>query len=232
MACPPALFQAASNSVADVNVQRDQHLYYSGLLDSMIDAVQWAHEQWRKEAYFSGVRITGMFAHGGQLNGPNLWDLIRRAPTVSGCNGQEARVRDAVAGGVANCFIDWQRTVSVPALPWYPPFLGWPGSFAPQMPNIPSPLSLCSSVQGRSLGDSTSLKDAMKQKLQGNFSYHDVFFGALAKSFAPGFTNWVLQQMVTRVFGYGPVPTYLQPFVIVGPVVGGEILAKPGHLMA
>ena len=34
------------------------------------------------------------------------------------------------------------------------------------------------------------------------------------------------------VLGKGPIPTFAPPFVPVGPVMGGDNIAAPGHLMA
>ena len=41
---------------------------------------------------------------------------------------------------------------------------------------------------------------------------------------------WLPQQMVVKVLGKGPVPTYKPPYVPVGPVVGGEVIEAPGCL--
>jgi hypothetical protein len=43
---------------------------------------------------------------------------------------------------------------------------------------------------------------------------------------------WIASQMVMLVMGKGPIPTFAPPFVPVGPVVGGDNIATPGHLMS
>src|SRR5438045_3851397 len=43
---------------------------------------------------------------------------------------------------------------------------------------------------------------------------------------------WRSMQQGRRVRGKGPIPTFAPPFVPVGPVVGGDNIAAPGHLMA
>ena len=41
---------------------------------------------------------------------------------------------------------------------------------------------------------------------------------------------WLPQQQIMLVMGKGPVPTYAPPYVPVGPVIGGDNIAAPGHL--
>jgi hypothetical protein len=43
---------------------------------------------------------------------------------------------------------------------------------------------------------------------------------------------WLPQQQVMLVMGKGPIPTFAPPFVPVGPVMGGDNIAVPGHLMS
>ena len=43
---------------------------------------------------------------------------------------------------------------------------------------------------------------------------------------------WLPMQQVMLVMGKGPIPTFAPPFVPVGPVVMGDNLPIPGHLMA
>jgi hypothetical protein len=46
------------------------------------------------------------------------------------------------------------------------------------------------------------------------------------------FLMWLPQQQVMLVLGKGQIPTFAPPFVPVGPVMGGDNIAVPGHLMA
>jgi hypothetical protein len=230
--CPPALFRARSNSKQDVDYQKDQSEVIGSLLDAMLDAVVFAHYLWRFQAYFSDIRIMAVTASGGKLNGPNLETFIRTAPTVCQCMGNPAKLRDAVAKGVGECFAQWQRGVSVPGLPWYPTFAACPKPVAPPTPNIPTPLISCPSPQMARITTPGPLKDQMKMSLSGAVDHSDAFFGAIAAALAPAFMAWLPQQQITQVLGKGPVPSFAPPYMPVGPVVGGDVIAAPSHLSA
>lgn len=231
MMCPPALFVPRSNSAEDVRYQKDQHDYYTGLFDCMIDAIVDAHNKWRAAAFFSDITINAMFATGGRLNGPRLDDMISNSPGVAACTGKELRVRNAVAKGVGEAFKRWQDGVRVPGLPWYPTFVAWPGSQAPPTPNIPTELRFCVSLSVGEITDPLSLSNRMKSQLTGSFDYSSQFFDALAFVLAPAFTAWLACQPVMRVMGHGPVPAYAPPYVPTGTVFGGSVIAAPPHLI-
>ena len=55
-------------------------------------------------------------------------------------------------------------------------------------------------------------------------------FEAIGTVIALAFLMWLPQQQVMLVMGKGPVPTYAPPYVPVGPVIGGDNIAAPGHL--
>ena len=55
---------------------------------------------------------------------------------------------------------------------------------------------------------------------------------AIATVLSLAFLMWLPMQQVMLVMGKGPIPTFAPPFVPVGPVVGGDNIAAPGHLMA
>jgi hypothetical protein len=233
MTVPPALFLAASTSAADVAAQKAMHDSYTQLFDRLPNAITHAWDLFRLQACFQNLRIMAVSAIGapGCLKGPDLEPLIKSAPQVAGWIGSQAVVRDAVAAGFAACWKDWQNKVTVPGLPWYPAFSAFPGPMAPPMPNVPMPLITCTSAGIASMSI-VPLKTALTQRLSGKLSYHEQFSDALATMLAMAFTAWLASQMVTLVMGKGPVPTFAPPYVPVGPVVGGDNLATPGHLLA
>jgi len=57
------------------------------------------------------------------------------------------------------------------------------------------------------------------------------FFDAIAAGFDAVVSLWLPAQQVTNVLGKGPVPTFAPPYVPVGPVVMGDNIASPGHLL-
>jgi len=201
---------------------------------ALLQAVRYAHDQWRLQARFQNIQIMAASATGGPgcLQGPDLDPLICNAPTVIAQLGAMRDLRDAVAEGVADCFGEWQQQVTVPGLPWYPSFVAFPGPMAPPMPNVPMPLiALASSGIGQIIS-TTALKQAMWNALPAALKTQDVgnFMTDIATRLVLHFSRWLSMQQVTQVMGRGPVPSFAPPYVPVGPVVGGDIISTPGHL--
>jgi hypothetical protein len=213
---------------------------FKDLHDSMIDAVQYAHNMWKLQAKFQNIQIMAVSAIGtpGCLDGPELESLIKNAPMVASFTGNKAKHRDAVAKGVSKCFKDWQGKVTVPGLPWYPAFAAFPGPMAPPMPNVPMPLITCVSAMMTSITMPSSMASAMDDALDGGLKdkdkdkQYEALHDAIATVLAAAFLLWLPAQQVMLVLGKGPIPTFAPPYVPVGPVVGGDIISTPGHLMA
>ncbi|MDB4968539.1 MAG: hypothetical protein JWN44_4228 [Myxococcales bacterium] len=207
--------------------------------DTMLDAIGFAHNMWKLQAKFQNLQVMAVVAIGtpGCLDGPELESLIKNAPMCATFTGNKAKYRDAVAAGVSKCFKDWQGQVMVPGLPWYPAFAAFPGPMAPPMPNIPMPLIACPSAQMARIIVPSQLADEMKNALDGGMQRDDkdkqyeALFDAIATVLALAFLMWMPMQQVMLVMGKGPIPTFAPPFVPVGPVLGGDNIAVPGHLM-
>ncbi len=207
--------------------------------DAILDAIGFAHKMWRMQAKFQNLQIMAVSAIGqpGCLDGPELESLIKIAPQAAAFTGNKAKYRDAVAKGVSKCFKDWQGQVMVPGLPWYPAFAAFPGPQAPPMPNIPTPLIACPSAMIARITVPMQLKSEMVNALDGGVKnddkdkQHEALFEAIATVLAMAFMVWLAAQQVMLVLGKGPIPTFAPPFVPVGPVVMGDNIAVPGHLM-
>ena len=208
--------------------------------DTILDAIGFAHNMWKLQAKFQNLQIMAVSAIGtpGCLDGPELESLIKNAPMVAAYTGNKAKYRDAVAAGVSKCFKDWQGQVMVPGLPWYPAFAAFPGPMAPPMPNIPTPLIACPSAMMSKIVAPMDMKQAMIDALDGGIKdkdkdkHYEALFDAIATVLSLAFLMWLPMQQVMLVLGKGPIPTFAPPFVPVGPVVGGDNIAVPGHLMA
>jgi len=208
--------------------------------DAMIDAVQYSHNMWKLQAKFDGLQVMSVSAIGspGCLKGPELESNIKNGPSAASMSGNMGKHRDAVAKGVSKCFKDWQDQVTVPGLPWYPAFAAFPGPMAPPMPNIPMPLITCISSKMSSIIMPDDMTKAMDDALDSSMKdkdpdkqYH-ALHDAIATVLSLAFLMWLPMQQVMLVLGKGPIPTFAPPFVPVGPVVGGDNIAAPGHLMA
>ena len=213
---------------------------FKDLHDTMIDAVGFSHNLWKLQAKFQNLQIMAVSAIGtpGCLDGPELESNIKNAPMCASFTGNKGKYRDAVAAGVSKCFKDWQGQVMVPGLPWYPAFAAFPGPMAPPMPNIPTPLIACPSAMMTRIVMPDGMKQEMISALDGDLKQkdkdkqHEALFDAIATVLSLAFMMWLPQQQVMLVLGKGPIPTFAPPFVPVGPVMGGDNIAAPGHLMA
>jgi hypothetical protein len=210
------------------------------LHDDMLDAIGYAHNMWKLQAKFQNLQIMAVSAIGtpGCLDGPELESLIKNAPMCASWTGNKAKHRDAVAAGVSKCFKNWQGQVTVPGLPWYPAFAAFPGPMAPPMPNVPMPLIACPSAMLTQITMPDTLAQEMTSALDGDLKskdkakQHEALHDGIATVLALAFLMWLPQQQVMLVMGKGPIPTFAPPFVPVGPVMAGDNLAIPGHLMA
>ena len=207
--------------------------------DAMVDSVQFAHNVWKLTAKFEGLQVMAVSAIGtpGCLKGDALESTIKGAPLCNTFTGNKGKHRDAVAAGVSKCFKKWQDKVMVPGLPWYPLFAALPSPTAPPTPNVPVPLIMCLSAMMTEIVMPSSMAKAMDDALDGGMKekdpekHYEKLHDAIATTLSLAFLMWLPSQQVTLVMGKGPVPSFAPPFVPVGPVVGGDNLGIPGHLM-
>lgn len=204
--------------------------------ESLVAAVRFGVDMWRLQAHFQNITITAVTAIGtpGCLTGPALGAWIVQAPGVRSATGYWQALVTAVANAVSGNFSQWQSSVMVPGLPWYPTFAAFPGPFAPPMPNIPMPLIACVAQHSSKLTSAHQLGTSIKAALSNEFDLPEIdqFLDTLSVRMANYFMTWLASQQVMMVMGMGPVPTYAPPFVPVGPVVAGYIIPSPGHLAA
>jgi hypothetical protein len=62
--------------------------------------------------------------------------------------------------------------------------------------------------------------------------HHEAAYEGIATAAAMSFTMWMPQQQVMLVLGKGQIPTFAPPYVPVGPVLAGDNISAPGHLIA
>jgi hypothetical protein len=215
--CPPALFLAASNDACDIERQRVTSEKTDKYLSRICDGIGEAHAAWRRRVMLRNVAINAVSAVGGTLVGAGLGPDIRQfAPQA---DSWERSRTDAIATGIGNCWENWQRTVVVPGLPWYPAFAAVPSPVAPPSPNIPTPLVALTQIT--IFMSQAQMKSQMQANYRGDNEFPNELFDAVAWGLERAFELWRPVQMVTNVLGTGPVPTFAPPYVPVGPVVGG-----------
>ncbi|MBI1757076.1 MAG: hypothetical protein HYR64_08235 [Fimbriimonas ginsengisoli] len=202
---------------------------WAGFRSAAINATNLAIQDFKLKAFFSDVQIMAVAAIGGKLNGPELAPVMLAELTRAKV---PTNIAQAFSAAVSEAWHEWRVGVSVPGLPWYPAFAAFPGPMAPPMPNVPMPIGACVS---RGLGalqiDSLANRIVTKLGTAAASTEAKSAVRDFAMWFSLSFTVWSMSAPVMLVMGKGPVPTFAPPYVPVGPVVMGDIIAAPGHLM-
>jgi hypothetical protein len=201
---------------------------YGAMIEPVCRAICDAHDLWRMQAFFRGIVIHGPIATGGTLEGPALEPLLRTQLAAIVGRAASQPPLTAVAGSIGEAWGFFQRSVSVPGLPWYPSFAAVPGPHAPPTPNVPMPLAACT-YDGATLSASR-LVEGMKRRLPNTAPDVVRFFEAIAEGFQSAVGAWIPSQQVSNVLGQGPCPTFAPPYVPTSPVIAGDTIAAPTHL--
>lgn len=218
-------------------------VYYKDFIYTMLDAVEYAFNQWHLMLHFdaSKVKIMGPSAIAStkclaaSTEFKKLFDSYPEHAKFMSTKYYK-KWKDAVGKGVEKCLNDFISKVTIPGLPWYPAFAAFPAPAAPPMPNTPWPLIACPSTGLPSITVPKKLQDAMCDALSGsikqnsNDEFYKTVFEAIATALSLGFTVWIASQTVTNVIGSGQVPSFVPPPTgpIPGPVVNGTIVNAPG----
>lgn len=129
----------------------------------------------------------------------------------------------------------WQRWVSgyralIPTA--YPAFIAYPAPQAPPMPNIPFPLSV--GISNETDFTPERIHQLIKSGI-GPTNYNEAGAAGAVQEYADwlcgSFQAWRLTLVMQRVMGWGPVPGYAPPTVVVSSVVNGQASAEPGFLV-
>jgi hypothetical protein len=188
-----------------------------------------AFSAWRSSVTFF-LSISGSTAFGGPgcASGLNVSGMILGSVSTAGFSAEDHQLAQASAEAIGGCLANFQGSIRVPGLPWYPAFAAWPGPLAPPMPNIPSPLASISNLGAISPG---SIRAAISQRLGVGATPTAVGKGAaIGNAVGAHYMGVVLSASVRNVMGKGPVPTFSPPTVPVGPVVGGSTIPTGGHI--
>lgn len=194
-------------------------------IDGICEAICSAWDQWQRQAALVGVMIEGAVASGGRVLSPR-WEPLLLAGAPKGTVWAQKRSA-AIAGALGAAWAQYQASISVPGLPWYPSFAAVAGPVAPRTRNDPSPLAAL--TQTTAPLSRLRLQNQMVAGLQDRASLCEwEVFAAIAAAFERCFWRWCHSTLVTRVVGSGPVPAYSPPEVPAGPVVGGAGNMIPG----
>ena len=229
----PVASQPAPTPTAPSNVSYEMELYLLSLrlsvLRQLCSDFCRAHEKWRAAAYLQGVTINGAIAAGGSAAGPDLGVLMRSlvpAQQFGGGLPYLDRLRNAASVSLSNAWRKFERSITVPGLPWYPTFTRAPGPVAPVTPNEPCPLSALTSGSVLVVSEVAA---GMKTAFGTPEQYSNRMLDSLAFAFVTTVRAWIKYQKVVNVLGTGPVPATAVSRV--GPVVGGMVIPNPGVFM-
>jgi len=128
---------------------------------------------------------------------------------------------------LGTAWLQYQSSIKVPGLPWYPAFAAMPSPVAPPTPNVPVPVATLTQLTVP-ISKSVLKGQMIAQLGDPGAPHHRELFDAIADAFDKCFQLWRTSTMVTNVLGTGPVPSFAPPFVPVGPVLGGIANMTPG----
>ncbi len=221
----PPLFVPATLNQYHIAAARDVGQRFATYIEGICAAICRAWQKWLSQATLSGVTVNGPVASGGTVSGPAWYPLIME--TAPAATAAEKRYSEAIAQAVSDGWLDYQSSLRVPGLAWYPLFAALPSPIAPPTPNTPAPVAALTQVE-------TSItKRALTEAMIANLDdqkalHHQQLFASLAEAFEKTATLWKASTLVTNVLGSGPVPSFAPPVVPVGPVVGGTASMPPG----
>lgn len=206
-------------------VSRDPYYQY---FDAMASALRQAVDMWRIQAVISDVTIMGPNVFGGKITLPALDGLVRGfAPA-----GNWDAYSRAIAAGVHNQFRLMCSMAVFPGLPLYPAFAAFPAPMVPPMPNVPTPL-MTFVLPGQGQVEAVVVANEIIRKYPTpKPPCADDVAHAVAEGFARAVRVWLGSQQILNLMGTGRVPTFAPPYVPVGPVVNGWVLAKAGSIAA
>lgn len=222
---PPGLFLPDSTNKYHVDIQKKKNAQYGDFIDGICSAICSAWSQWQSMASMTGIMVNAVTASAGMVVGPPWMPLIMAsAPKDS---PMLLKYSNVVATVISNGWQQYQMTIKVPGLPWYPAFAAFPSPVAPPMPNVPAPLVALTQVTA-SISKNVLKSQMIAQLGDPGAPHHKELFDSICDAFEKCFQLWQPTTMVTNVLGTGPVPTFAPPFVPAGPVVGGVANMPPG----
>lgn len=223
---PANLFRECTLNFYHVEAANQIGTQFENYIEGICGAICSGIDKWMKMAMVSTMIVNGpvgMLLPGG-VTGPPLMPLIfGSAPKAT---PMELMYSRAIANALSMNWQTWQSGLMGTLM--YPAFAAFPGPVAPPTPNVPLPLITLTSA-GESMLSPAMLKNTMSANHGDPTAQHaDDLFDALANAFNIVFLTFKSTTMLQNVLGMGPVPSFVPPFVPVGPVVMGSAIPTPG----
>jgi len=225
---PSSIFLPSTLNKYHTDTHKDIGKQYADFIDGICGAICDAIDKWMKLTMVAGMIVTGPVGvcPPGTTIGPPLMPFI--LATAPNKTPMLLRYSMAVALAFNTQWLMWQTGLMGQLM--YPPFAAFPGPMAPPTPNVPMPLIAFASPGEVGLSPAM-LKTTMIANLGDPLALHHMeLFDAIAQAFGVVFPIFKASTLFTKVMGMGPIPSFVPPFVPVGPVVGGTSLPIPGVL--
>ena len=196
------------------------------------DAIVDAWNAWLVEAEYVNSSIQSVTLEGGELYSPvDVGLLIEDSLVADGLDPDTASKLAAAADGA---WAQWAADWTLPPSDAFPDFAAVAAPEAPETEAEPVLLrpDASTSYDKITTGLQGQLASAVAGKgpIKGVFNISTVVH-SVAWRVGQQIDEWNAQAMVEGIRGGGPVPTFAPPYVPVGPVVAGDNIATPGHLM-
>jgi hypothetical protein len=190
--------------------------------------------------------IVASYVQGGWVRGPNAEltpgslkssvDIDQRMMKALADARVPPDVARALAGELGGAWRAWADGFHLAMPGAYPTLAAVPGPSAPPTPAASAfPLARSSSAGEHRLAAATlkpRLVSALRLHAGRGASGFDTAANDLAVWVEASFREWKLSAQLVGVMGKGPIPTFAPPYVPVGPVVMGDNLSAPGHVIA
>ena len=190
--------------------------------------------------------IIASYVQGGWVRGPNAEltpgslksnvDIEQRLAQALTLGRVPAPIAQAIARELGGAWRAWADGFQLSLPGAYPKLAAVPGPMAPPTPATGAfPIS-----RGTSTGElrlsaamlSPRLASTLRPLAGRDVSGLDSAVTELTTWVEASFRDWKGTAQVIGVMGKGPIPSYAPPYVPVGPVVMGDNISAPGHVIA
>jgi hypothetical protein len=213
------------------------------------DVMDWvAIAKATRAAFGQGVNdwIIASYVQGGWVRGPNAEltpgslkssvDVEQRMVHALAVGRVPAAVAQALARELGGAWREWADGFRLSLAGAYPTLAAVPGPVAPPTPAAGAyPVSRGTSAGEYRLSAAT-LSPRLVSALQGHAGRDIPGLNNAIKDLTSwveaSFRDWQLTAQIVGVMGKGPIPSFAPPYVPVGPVVMGDNISGPGHVIA
>lgn len=201
-----------------------------------------------RAAFGQGVNdwIVASYVEGGWVRGPNAEltpgslksgvDIEQRLSQTLILQRVPAAIAHALARELGGAWRAWADGFQLTLPGAYPKLAAVPGPMAPPTPAAGAfPIARGSSAGEHRLSTamlSPRLVSALRPLAGRQVSGLDSAIAELTTWVEASFRDWKATAQVVGVMGKGPIPSFAPPYVPVGPVVMGDNMSGPGHVIA